>query len=127
MAMQIAALKPQYVTDTEVPEDYKKHEMEILAAQIANDPKMAGKPEKVIQGAVMGPSEQGAERDLPDGSGIRKGRGRQAVRSQVRRGSGQGQQAQRFPSSPFVRYETGEGIEKKEEDFAAEVAKQMGM
>ena len=54
VAMQIAALKPLYVTDAEVPEEYKEHEKEILAAQIANDPKMAGKPEKVIQGAVIG-------------------------------------------------------------------------
>ena len=46
VAMQIAALKPHYVTDAEVPEEYKEHEKEILAAQIANDPKMAGKPER---------------------------------------------------------------------------------
>ena len=52
LAMQIAALSPKYVSTDEVSEEYKAHEREILTAQIANDPKMAGKPEKVITGAV---------------------------------------------------------------------------
>ena len=54
IAMQIAALSPKYVSTDEVSEEYKAHEKEILMAQIANDPKMAGKPEKVIEGAVVG-------------------------------------------------------------------------
>ena len=54
IAMQIAALSPKYVATSDVSEEYKAHEKEIIAAQIAQDPKMAGKPEKVIEGAVMG-------------------------------------------------------------------------
>ena len=54
VAMQVAALYPKYVSTDEVSEEYKAHEKEILMAQIANDPKMAGKPEKVIEGAVSG-------------------------------------------------------------------------
>ena len=54
VAMQIAALKPQYTSDSEVSAEYIEHEKEILMAQIANDPKMAGKPEKVIELAVKG-------------------------------------------------------------------------
>ncbi len=54
IAMQIAALSPKYVSTEDVSEEYKEHEKEILAAQIANDPKMAGKPQKVIDGAVIG-------------------------------------------------------------------------
>ena len=54
IAMQIAALNPKYVATSDVSEEYKAHEKEIIAAQIAQDPKMAGKPEKVIEGAVAG-------------------------------------------------------------------------
>ena len=54
VAMQVAALYPKYVSTDEVSEEYKAHEKEILAEQIKNDPKMAGKPEKVIEGAVNG-------------------------------------------------------------------------
>ena len=54
IAMQVAALYPKYVSTDEVPEDYKAHEKEIIAEQIKNDPKMAGKPDKVIEGAIAG-------------------------------------------------------------------------
>ena len=54
IAMQVAALSPKYVSTADVSEEYKAHEKEILMAQIAQDPKMAGKPEKVIEGAVVG-------------------------------------------------------------------------
>ena len=126
VAMQIAALKPQYVTDTEVPEDYKKHEMEILAAQIANDPKMAGKPEKVIQGAVMGRlNKELKEICLMDQVYVKAEDGKQSVAKYVEEVAKAN--SAKISIKSFVRYETGEGIEKKEEDFAAEVAKQMGM
>ncbi len=54
LAMQVAALYPKYVSSDEVSEEYKAHEKEIITEQIKNDPKMAGKPEKVIEGAVNG-------------------------------------------------------------------------
>jgi elongation factor Ts len=124
VAMQIAALRPQYVTDAEVSEDYKKHEMEVLAAQIANDPKMAGKPEKVIQGAVMGRlAKELKEICLMDQVYVKAEDGKQPVSKyveEVAKANGAN-----ITIKSFVRWETGEGIEKKEEDFAAEVAKQM--
>ena len=52
VAMQIAALSPKYISTEDVSEEYKAHEKEILFEQIKNDPKMAGKPEKVIEGAA---------------------------------------------------------------------------
>ena len=126
IAMQVAALKPQYVTDAEVSEEYKQHEKEILAAQIANDPKMAGKPEKVIQGAVMGRlSKELKEICLVDQVYVKAEDGKQSVGKyieEVAKANGAN-----ITIKSFVRWETGEGIEKKEEDFAAEVAKQMGM
>ena len=81
--MQIAALSPKYVSTADVSEEYKAHEKEILMAQIQNDPKMAGKPEKVIEGAVNGQSEQRAEGSLPVRAGLCKGRGRQTDRCSV--------------------------------------------
>ena len=54
VAMQIAALKPQYTDRSEVSADYIAHEKEILLAQIKNDPKESQKPEKVIEGIITG-------------------------------------------------------------------------
>ena len=54
VAMQIAALRPQYTNRDEVSADYIAHEKEILMAQIQNDPKESQKPEKVIQGMIQG-------------------------------------------------------------------------
>ena len=124
LAMQIAALKPLYVSDAEVPEDYKEHEKEILAAQIANDPKMAGKPEKVIAGAVMGRlSKELKEICLLDQVYVKAEDGKQTVAAYVKEVAKAN--SANINVKCFVRYETGEGIEKKQEDFAAEVAAQM--
>ena len=54
VAMQIAALRPQYTNRDEVSADYIAHEKEILLAQIMNDPKESQKPEKVIHGMIEG-------------------------------------------------------------------------
>ncbi len=125
LAMQIAALKPLYVTMDEISDEYKAHESEILAAQIANDPKMAGKPEKVIQGAVVGRlNKELKEICLMDQVYVKAEDGKQSVRAYVDQVSKANQAKVTIKS--FLRYETGEGIEKKQEDFAAEVAKQMG-
>jgi len=125
LAMQIAALKPVYVTAAEVSEEYKQHEIEILTAQIANDPKMAGKPEKVIQGAVMGRlNKELKEVCLMDQVYVKAEDGKQAVGKYVEEVAKANNA--KITIKSFVRYETGEGMEKKNEDFAAEVAAQMG-
>ena len=87
---------------------------------------MAGKPEKVIQGAVMGRlNKELKEICLMDQVYVKAEDGKQSVAKYVEEVAKAN--SAKISIKSFVRYETGEGIEKKEEDFAAEVAKQMGM
>ena len=124
IAMQVAALKPLYTTNAEVPQDYKDHELEILKQQIMNDPKMAGKPEKVIAGAVQGRlSKELKEICLLDQVYVKAEDGKQSVDAYVKQAS-KAAGANAYIKT-FVRVETGEGLEKKNEDFAAEVAAQI--
>ncbi len=126
IAMQVAALSPKYVATTDVSEEYKAHEREIIAAQVEQDPKMAGKPEKVIAGAVEGRlNKELKEVCLLEQVYVRAEDGKQTVAqyiAQVGKENGAN-----LGVKSFVRFETGEGIEKKNENFAEEVAKQMGM
>lgn len=126
IAMQVAALSPKYVSTGEVSEEYKEHEKEILKAQIAADPKMAGKPEQVIENAVIGRlNKELKEVCLLEQIYVKAEDGKQTVAqyiAQVAKENGA-----KLSVKKFVRFETGEGLEKKEENFAEEVAKQMGM
>ena len=125
VAMQIAALSPKYVSTADVSEEYKAHEKEILMAQIANDPKMAGKPEKVIEGAVVGRlNKELKEVCLLEQPYVKAEDGKQTVAqyvAQVAKENGANLSVKKF-----VRFETGEGLEKRVDDFAAEVAAQLG-
>ena len=125
VAMQVAALKPLYTSDKEVSQEYIAHEKEILLAQIMNDPKESQKPEKVIQGMIQGRvNKELKEICLLDQVYVKAEDGKQSVAqyvAQVAKEAGA-----KIEIKGFVRFETGEGLEKKEEDFAAEVAKQMG-
>lgn len=126
IAMQVAALSPKYISTDEISEEYKEHEKEILKAQIAADPKMEGKPEKVIEGAVMGRlNKELKEICLLEQVYVKAEDGKQTVAQYIAQVAKENGAA--FKVSRFVRFETGEGIEKKEENFAEEVAKQMGM
>ena len=124
LAMQIAALNPKYVSRDEVSADYIAHEKEILLAQIMNDPKESQKPEKVINGMIEGRvSKELKEICLLDQVYVKAEDGKQSVAKyleQVSKETGSEISVKRF-----VRFETGEGLEKKNEDFAAEVAAQM--
>ena len=124
VAMQIAALNPKYTNRSEVSEEYIAHEKEILMAQIQNDPKESQKPEKVIKGMISGRiNKELKEICLLDQVYVKAEDGKQSVEkyvAEVAKANGAN-----VTIKGFVRYETGEGIEKKEEDFAAEVAKQM--
>ena len=126
VAMQVAALNPKYVDRSEISEEYIDHEKEILMAQIANDPKMAGKPEKVIEGAVVGRlNKELKEVCLLEQPYVKAEDGKQTVAqylAQVSKETGANLSVKKF-----VRFETGEGLEKKVDDFAAEVAAQAGM
>jgi elongation factor Ts len=125
VAMQIAALAPKYVATTDVSEEFKAHEKSIIAEQIAQDPKMAGKPENVIEGAVNGRlNKELKEVCLLEQAYVKAEDGKQTVAqylAQVSKAVGADITVKRF-----VRFETGEGLEKKNEDFAAEVAAQLG-
>ena len=124
LAMQIAALNPKYVTRDEISPEYIAHEKEILLAQIMNDPKESQKPEKVINGMIEGRvSKELKEICLVDQVYVKAEDGKQTVAKyldEVSKAVGTPVSVKRF-----VRFETGEGIEKKQEDFAAEVAAQM--
>lgn len=125
VAMQIAALNPKYVSRDEISAEYIAHEKEILLAQIMNDPKESQKPEKVINGMIEGRvSKELKEICLVDQVYVKAEDGKQTVGKyleEVSKAVGCTVSIKRF-----VRFETGEGIEKKQEDFAAEVAAQMG-
>ena len=124
IAMQIAALRPQYVSRDEVSDEFIAHEKEILMAQIMNDPKESAKPEKVIQGMIQGRiSKELKDFCLMDQVYVKAEDGKQTVAQYM-------QQVSKAVGAPvsvkkFVRFETGEGMQKKEENFAEEVAKQM--
>lgn len=125
LAMQVAALSPKYVSTDEVSEEYKAHEKEILLAQISQDPKMAGKPEKVIEGAVTGRlNKELKEVCLLEQTYVKAEDGKQTVAQYVAQVAKEN--SANLSIKKFVRFETGEGLEKKSEDFAAEVAAQMG-
>ena len=126
IAMQIAALNPKYICRNEISADFIAHEKEILLAQIMNDPKEASKPEKVINGMIEGRiSKELKEICLVDQVYVKAEDGKQTVAKYLEEVSKAVGTA--ISVKKFVRFETGEGLEKKSEDFAAEVAAQMGM
>ncbi len=120
VAMQIAALNPKYLSSDDVPEDYKEHEKEILIAQAKNDPKNASKPENIIEKMITGRLAKELKEvcllDQPYVKAVNKETVAEYVK-QVSKEIGED-----IKITKFVRFETGEGIEKKQDDFAAEVA-----
>ena len=124
IAMQIAALSPKYVSRDEISAEYIAHEKEILRAQIMNDPKESQKPEKVINGMIEGRvNKELKEICLVDQVYVKAEDGKQTVGKYLEAVSKEVGTA--VSVKKFVRFETGEGLEKKQEDFAAEVAAQM--
>ena len=126
VAMQVAALNAKYVSQADVDPEYLAHEKEILLAQIMNDPKESQKPEKVINGMVMGRiNKQMKEICLLDQVYVRAEDGKQSVGKYIEEvGKANGT---KITVKKFIRFETGEGLEKKVDDFAAEVAAQAGL
>ena len=121
IAMQIAALNPQFISDKDVDQAYIDHEKEIIKAQIENDPKEAAKPDKVKDGMVMGRiNKQLKEVVLMDQVYVKAEDGKQSVAKYLESVN------KDLVVTKFVRFEVGEGMEKKNEDFAAEVAAQLG-
>lgn len=124
VAMQAAALKPVYTSRDEVDADYIAKETEILTIAAQNE--KPGAKEQIIAGMVKGRiAKQLKEICLLDQVYVRAEDGKQTVSqyvAEVAKANGANLKVVKF-----VRFETGEGIAKKEENFAEEVAKQMGM
>ncbi len=124
IAMQIAALNPRFWDKSDVSDAVLEEERKILVAQMDNDPKMASKPQQVKEKIAAGKMNKFFEENcllqqdfVKDGSMSVE----QYMASAAKALGG----SVKFVDA--VRFEKGEGIEKKQEDFAAEVAAQMNM
>ena len=122
VAMQVAAISPKYTSRDEVSKDYIEHETENLKVQAMNE--NPDKPENIIEKMIVGRlNKELKEVCLLDQAYVKAEDGKQAVGKyveQVAKANGAN-----VTIKGFVRFETGEGIEKKEENFAEEVAAQM--
>ena len=124
VAMQAAALKPQFTHRDEVSADYIEKEKEILTAAAKNEKPDAN--DKIISGMVMGRiNKELKEICLLDQVYVKAEDGKQSVEQYVKAVAKEN--GANIKIKKFVRFETGEGLAKKEENFAEEVAKQMGM
>ncbi|MFV0529309.1 MAG: translation elongation factor Ts [Lachnospiraceae bacterium] len=123
LAMQIAAIKPLYTSRDEVDPEYIARETETLTAQAKNEKPDAN--DKIISGMVAGRvNKELKEICLLDQVYVKAEDGKQTVDKYVQEVAKANDAKVKIAT--FVRFETGEGIEKKEEDFAAEVAAQLG-
>ncbi len=119
VAMQIAALNAPYLDEASVPADVVEHEKEVQLALIKNDPKNANKPEMVLEKMITGKMRKYFEENcLVNQAFVKDGNLNvgQYVEQQAKAAGG----AMSLVS--FVRFEKGEGIQKREDDFASEVA-----
>ncbi|HWW77200.1 MAG TPA: translation elongation factor Ts [Pyrinomonadaceae bacterium] len=123
IAMHIAAAEPRYVTREEVPADILDKEREITRAQIANDPKNANKPEQVVEKIVEGRLNKFYEEavlvDQPFVKDPAKTINELLTEKIAKTG-------ERITVRRFTRYKMGEGLAKREDDFASEVASMSG-
>lgn len=124
VAMQVAALYPKYVSRDEIGQDFIDHEREIILAQIMQDEKQSQKPANVIDGIVNGRvNKELKEICLLDQIYVKAEDGKQTVAQYLAQVAKEN--SANLSIKRFVRFETGEGLEKKSENFAAEVAAQM--
>lgn len=125
IAMQVASMKPKYVYDSEIDNAFKESEKKILLEKAKNDPKNAGKPENILVKVVEGGlAKELKEICLVNQVYIMANDGKQTIEKYVEEVAKQNNATIKIKS--FIRFETGEGIEKRKDDFAAEVAKQIG-
>ena len=124
VAMQIAAMGPQYVRKEEVPASAIDHEKSVLVAKAKEDPKNANKPEQVLAKITEGQvSKWMKEICLLDQPFVKNpDKTIEQLQQELIAKIGENIKIRRF-----VRFELGEGLEKKKDDFAAEVAKQAGL
>lgn len=119
VAMQIAALNTPYLTEADVPAEVIDHEKAIMVEQLKNDPKMANKPEQVLAKIVDGKiGKYYKENCLVDQEFVKDNKltvGQYTKNTAKTLGGS-------IEIKKFIRFEKGEGIEKRQDDFAAEVA-----
>ncbi len=126
VAMQIAALNPRFWDKSQVTEDVLAEEKKVALALMDNDPKMASKPAQVKEKIVMGKLNKYYEENcLMQMEFVRGDLFQGSVEKYIADAAKKLGGSIKFVDA--VRFQTGEGIEKKEEDFAAEVAAQMNM
>ena len=122
IAMQIAALNPRFWDKSQVTQDVLDEEKRIMLAQMDNDPKMAGKPaqvkEKIVEGKL---NKFYAENCLLQQDFVKDGE--MTVEQYMNTVAKAAGVTVRLLDA--VRFEKGEGIEKKQENFAEEIAKQL--
>ena len=119
VAMQVAALNPKYLSSNDVSDEYKEHEKSILIAQLKNDPKNANKPDNIIEKMIGGRLAKELKEVCLLEQLYVKAENKESVAQYL-------DMVSKKVGSPvvlkqFVRFETGEGLEKKQDDFAAEV------
>lgn len=119
LAMQIAALNPAYLDKSVVPAADVEHEKEVLIAQIKNDPKMANKPDQIIAKMVEGRIGKFYENNCLMQQAFVKD-GNVTVEQYVANTAKDAGTDMKVVE--FARFEKGEGLQKREDDFAAEVA-----
>jgi elongation factor Ts len=120
IAMQIAAMRPLYLDKADVDKSVIEKEKEILTIQAKEDPKNAGKPDNIVEKMVMGRVNKYYEENCLLQQAFVKG-DKESVEqhvAQVAKGLGG-----KITVKAFTRFEKGEGIEKKQENFADEIAK----
>lgn len=116
IAMQVASMSPTYVSQSDIPGDVVEHERELQLQMMKADPKMAGKPEKVLQGILKGKVDKHfKDQCLLD----------QEFFLDPKMKVANFLKDNKVELVSFVRFQTGEGIEKREENFAEEVMSQI--
>lgn len=120
VAMQIAAMSPLYLNPESVPAEVLEHEKGIMVAQMKEDPKMAGKPEQVLAKIVEGKIGKYYKENCLLQQEFVKAENHEDVEKYV--ASVAKKLGGEIKVTGFVRYAKGEGLEKKQDDFAAEIA-----
>ncbi len=113
VSMHAAAMKPLYVKSEDVPTDVLDKEKEIMKEQLLNE----GKPADRIEGILVGKVKKYYEEVCLENQIFVKAENKETVADYVKANGG--------TITTMIRYEVGEGMEKREENFAEEVAKQM--
>ena len=123
VAMQVAAMNPKYLSSADVSDEYKEKEKEVLLAQAKNDPKNAGKPDEIIEKMIIGRLNKELKEVCLTEQLYVKAENKESVAKYVDMVAKEN--GCNITLKQFVRFETGEGLEKKNEDFVAEVASQL--